>query len=144
GDDGEAEPVFTGAGGFDGGVEGEQVGLVGDVVDQDEQGVDVGDPAGQGQRAFAGQGDVGFGLFEVVAGFGGLPGDFVDGVGDGRRGSGQFLGGGGGLGHRGALLGGGGCQLIRRRRQLRRSRIHLHTRSRDLSNELPAGVEHRV
>jgi len=34
GDDGEAEAVFAGAGGFDGGVEGKQIGLAGDAIDQ--------------------------------------------------------------------------------------------------------------
>src|SRR4029079_17663804 len=113
GDDGEPEAVLSGAGGFDGGVEGEQVGLVGDLVDQVEQCVDVVDLVGQGEGAFAGQGDVGLGLFEGVLGLGGLAGDVVDGVGDGCGGAGELLGGRGGLGDRGALLGGGRGQLVR-------------------------------
>ena len=55
GDDGEPEAVLAGSGGFDGGVEGQQVGLVGDLVDQVEQRVDVVDLAGQGEGPFAGQ-----------------------------------------------------------------------------------------
>src|SRR5207244_7403940 len=66
-------------------------------------------------------------LFEVVPGFRGLSGDVVDGVGDGGRGSGQFLGGCGGLGDCRTLVSGGGGQLIGGGRQLRRRRIHLRT-----------------
>src|SRR5438876_1885242 len=41
GDDGETEPVFTGAGGFDGGVQGEQIGLFGQVVDHLDDFADI-------------------------------------------------------------------------------------------------------
>ncbi len=41
GDDGKTAAGFTGAGGLDGGIEGEQVGLIGDVVDQRDDFVDL-------------------------------------------------------------------------------------------------------
>ena len=67
---------------FDGCVECEEVGVVGNVVDQGEEFADVLDASGEGEGSFAGEFDVCFGAFEVVACFCGLGGDFVDGVGD--------------------------------------------------------------
>ena len=70
GDDGEPAAAVAGAGGFDGGVEGEQVGLVGDLVDQGQDGADLADPFGQGEGPFAGGADVELGLVQVVSGRG--------------------------------------------------------------------------
>jgi hypothetical protein len=62
--------------------------------------------------------DVGFGLFQVVAGGVGLGGDVVDRLGDGGGRPGQLLHGGRGLGDPAGLLGGGGGQLLDRAREL--------------------------
>ena len=48
GDYGKAEAVFTGAGGFDGGVERQQVGLLGDIVDDLDDLADVVDATRRG------------------------------------------------------------------------------------------------
>src|ERR1700687_4050031 len=50
GDDGKTTTGVARAGGFDGGVEGEQVGLVGDVVDEVEDALDLVDPTGERER----------------------------------------------------------------------------------------------
>lgn len=115
GDDGEAEPIFAGFFGFDGGVEGEEVGLVGDLGDGGDDGVDVGGFFVQdGEFAGDGAGGVhdlaqgGFhageaGLAPASQG-GGVLGDAADFV----HGVVEFLGGGGDLFGGGADLGGGG------------------------------------
>jgi len=123
----EAAALLAGTGCFDGGIEREQVRLVGDVVDQAEQAADVVDTAGKREGAFAGQLDVGLGLFEVVAGLGRLRGDFVDGVGDCSGSAGELLGGGRRLCDRRRLLCGRGGELLRRCRQLCRGCVHVDT-----------------
>src|SRR4029077_4513476 len=77
GDYSEAATGVTGAGGFDGGVEGEQVGLVGDVVDQIEDALDLVDATGKREGAVAGSPEVGLGELEVRLRLAGLDGDLV-------------------------------------------------------------------
>ena len=100
GDDGETAAGFAGAGGFDGGVEGEQVGLFRDVVDGVD---DAADLFGFGGQAEHGGADLGAGV-----------GDLADGVG-GLRGLDAFLGDAaglfGGFGGGGRRLGGGAAAL---------------------------------
>ena len=107
GDDGEAHAGLTGAGGLDGGVQGENIGLEGDVVDDLD---DLGDTAGGAADFVHGlhhlvQGEVG--LIDDAAGFlgalGGGAGVFGVAGGHGV----DLFGGGGGLFERGGLFTGG-------------------------------------
>ena len=88
GDDGEALACLAGASGFDGGVQGQQLGLGGDLLDQAD---DLADAfGGIRQTAHGLVGGQGFldGVARDAAGLLDLAGDFLD------RG-GQLLGGGG-------------------------------------------------
>src|ERR1700682_4884555 len=104
------------AGVFDGGVEGEQVGLICDVVDEVEDALYLVDPTGKREGAIAGGPELCLGELQVGLHLAGLDGDAIDGVGDRRRGGRALLharrggrsGGGLLLGRRGKLLGGGG------------------------------------
>ena len=65
GDDREAAAVLTGARGLDGGVEGEQVGLLGELVEQLEDAAGLGDALAQ---ALGADGDVVDALGELLDG----------------------------------------------------------------------------
>jgi len=90
-DDGEATTGIAGARGFDGRVQGEQVGLVRDVIDQLEDALDLIDATGKGQRSIARRAQVGLSELEVGLRLSGLGGDTVDGIRDCRRGACDLL-----------------------------------------------------
>ena len=120
GDHGESLACLAGPGGLDGGVEGEQVGLPGDVVDQLEDLADPLGPLAERQRAVGDGLDLFLHVAHGAGGVLGVLGDGADGVGDGAGGGRQFLDGGRCLGDGGGLLagggggaGGGGAQLAR-------------------------------
>ena len=80
-DDGEAFPGFAGSCGFDGCVEGEQVGLLGDGGDEFDDVADLGAGFTEfGDGDGGGGGDVD-GIAGDASGFDGVLGDFADGCG---------------------------------------------------------------
>lgn len=117
GDDGEAATLFAGSGGFDGGVECEEVGLGGDVVDDLDDGADLGALASEVFDLLGGLAD---GFADGCHGFDGLLDGFgaFAGLGDGGI---ATLGGGGG-GFAGPVEGGangfGGADCVLEGRRL--------------------------
>src|SRR6266849_10269395 len=91
GDDRKTSARVARAGGFDGGIESEEVGLVGDVVDELEDAFDLVDAPGQGERSIARGPEVGLSKLQVGLRLGGLDGDPIDRVGDGCRRAGDLL-----------------------------------------------------
>ena len=116
GDDGEAFAGFAGAGGFDGGVEGEQVGLEGDFVDGMDDlgglaggGLDLVDGAGHVLHGIDAAGDEGGGLLHHGVGLTGVVGVLAGHGGHFLEGGGAFFEAGGLFGGAlGELLAGGG------------------------------------
>src|SRR5579875_3755262 len=114
GDDRETAPVLPRTGGLNRGVEGEEVGLIGQVVDDLENPPDLlgflaerqgpardgVDPVGDGVHRSDGGGHRLPALLGVPQGLGGVPGDRFGGLGDLRCGGGEFLDGAGRLSHR--------------------------------------------
>jgi hypothetical protein len=132
GDDREAAAVLAGPGRLDGGVEREQVGLVGEVVDHHEDAADLlallaqrqgpvadrVDPSGDRVHRVDRRGHRDAAVLGVAQRLGGVPRDRLGGVGDLRRGRSQLLDRRGGLGDRGRLLGRARRVLLGRRQQL--------------------------
>ena len=96
---------------LDGGVEGEQVCLVSDVVDETEDPADVTDPVGEGDGALTRGQDALVGAVEVVPGLRSLGGDALHRLGDVTGCPGQLLHARRRLDRRRGLLGGGRHQL---------------------------------
>ena len=102
GDDGEAAALLAGAGGLDGGVEREEVGLLGDAGDGVDDAADLG---GLGGEALHGGADLRAGALDLADRVGGLrggadavlgdPAGLLGGFGGGRRGLGAGAGGAG-------------------------------------------------
>ena len=151
GDDGEAAAVLAGPGRLDRGVEREQVGLVGEVVDDLEDAADLLALLAQRQRAVAIEStrpaiesmaptdavDGDPAVLGVAQRLGGVARDRLGGVGDLRGGGGELLDRRGGLGHRGGLLGGAGRVLLGGREQLAGALRELVAAAADLGDEQP-------
>ena len=158
GDHGKAQPVFARLFGFDGGIERQQVGLVGDLGDGGDDGVDVGGLLAE-DREFGGDGagrfhDLAHGRFHAGEGgvtaagkVGGLFGDLVHLVHRLHQllgGGGDLLGGGADLRRRGGDFVGGALLFPGRRGNLGRGGVDLNARALDLADQFGEVVRQPV